>query len=344
MSLLIVVGMLAAGTAATADRAQAQSKKAPPTKTQSKKTNSGARGQIHVLCGFETATLGQQTLKDARGLEVLLRQSLPASRLARGQIKILMGNQFTKNNVLAFCNSVPSTADDTLFVFLGCHGAMVDGNRHAVQIGKDVMDRNQILNALKRRPHRLVVFLTDACATRMPTTPASSKPRGFNLVESRAPVSHRPYQRTVLESLLMDSRGIVNLNGAAPGQSGFGDATGGFMTQQFIQLAKLPVSKTVDHNGDGKISWQKEFLPELTRRTNGAYQSYRKQRMSLPAFNPKSRREDAVVQKQLYQQPYAFSSLPSRSANPIAFRGAAAWPEATAPQVTTTTVSLIDGD
>ncbi len=184
-------------------------------------------------------------------------------------------------SIMKACLKVSEKAgpDDAIVVFVDCHGAIQKGTddgflRHAfapiaksgdaLELIKDGILRKTILDCLTRDPitkekkeHRLVVLLTDTCASRARdiVRPQSPTTRAFaNIIapeEAPAPET-APLSRetSYFKKFLQEAHGVVNINSCGDGQlvkaicsrketnSGTSEFEGSLFINAFIRFAR----------------------------------------------------------------------------------------------------------
>jgi hypothetical protein len=223
--------------------------------------------KLRVLLALDTnSDLRRQLIVDARRLQQTLRDHIPASRL---EITTLKDDKVTRDAILAHYAGLAVKPDEGLLFFYGGHGALDPKTKeHSFQLqqGKPLL-RREVRKAIEDRKPGLVVLLSDCCSTSL--TASGSTERAI-------PVPHLPDSITpLLRDLFFRSRGVVDVNSAAPGSPAWGDdAWGGLFTRSLCgMLNKKPTE--LDANKDGFVSWD-EFLPRLQADTTKLFGSWSK--------------------------------------------------------------------
>ena len=119
--------------------------------------------------------------------------------------------------------------EDTIFFYYTGHGQRDRNNNHVFSLrqtgGYDVM-RSEVETALKGKNARLTVMISDSCNV-YPTDPFLGGLQSYHSVLSNVEKT----ELTGFEKLLLNYRGVVNLNSSDIDQRGWGNsAMGGFYT------------------------------------------------------------------------------------------------------------------
>lgn len=162
----------------------------------------------------------------------------------------------TVDNVLRWVRNVPSTSQDVVFVYYSGHGAMVSKTDRRTWLALDSTSagqrterlyRDDLADAVKSRPGRLKLIVTDACSSYDPSVPSK-------LVSFASPVPRK--NKKMITDLFGEHEGVLHVNGASEGQYGWTNATGGsYFTESFLEAIK----PDADMNGDGFVEWGEVF-------------------------------------------------------------------------------------
>ncbi|MDD3587998.1 MAG: caspase family protein [Thermoguttaceae bacterium] len=127
------------------------------------------------------------------------------------------------DDILEAIEHCPAGSNDTIFFYWCGHGAFDEGG-HFLWMpknrGQRAMRRSEILNALKRKNPRLVVFITESCHVIQPFPGQASAPSA----PSAPPCTEVP---PLFQTLFFEYAGVVDVNSSSPGQSSGANENGG---------------------------------------------------------------------------------------------------------------------
>lgn len=261
------------------------------------------KGKVHAVFAFDTkdSTIGKLCETDAKRLPKWFG-NLPKDKVAGGAPKVITGDDFSPEKLQEAIKAIKADKDDCIFVFIGSHGLFDPKEGHMLVFDAEddnpkKLARKAILDALKAKKTRLVVFITDACANFVEE----------EKVEREVTLPKDEPKRTMkdcMESLFLVPEGVVNFNACKAGQLSWGTGKGGsFMTTALITTTSRPW-KDQDKNNDNRIDWGTEVFPDLQKRTDKLF----KDAKGLPKNKGK---ED--MQKQADQTPFNFDPFPKLS-------------------------------
>ena len=134
----------------------------------------------------------------------------------------LKGRDATNANIVKACESLAAEAgpNDAVMVYILCHGATIKGKdgklRHGLapiatsakelQMNRYGIARGTIMRAIKSRPHRLNVLITDACSARVKFEELEPLDGGPDLGGTNS----------YLCNFLLNARGNLNVNSSRP--------------------------------------------------------------------------------------------------------------------------------
>jgi uncharacterized protein (TIGR03000 family) len=212
--------------------------------------------------------------KDLSEMVGLLDKQLAPMQRAKRIILRESRKELTVEHIHKTIREMKVGEKDSLVCFFSGHGASTSKGHFLALPGRERLFRSELLVALQAQKAKLTVVLTDSCA---------------NLI--REPITTAyipPVPSTVLVSLLLKHRGVVDINSSSPGESSrANDAEGGYFTSSFVKECKYGDSVKEEF-----VSWQSIF-ERVQERTNHRY------KMSLKN-NPS---------KQPEQRPYAYTPL-----------------------------------
>ena len=119
------------------------------------------------------------------------------------------------DDILDAIDRCPAEADDTIFFYWTGHGAYDDQGHYLLMPkgkGRPTMYRSEILEALKRKNVRLIVFITDSCHTYIPLICFSPGPGGEfqHLITDGVPLLY--------VNLFFQCKGVLDMNSSCPNQ------------------------------------------------------------------------------------------------------------------------------
>lgn len=148
---------------------------------------------------------------DLIAIRVLFMNGIPESRLELHQWVITEDEYSDPDWILNGLKDVHSGPGDTILFYFTGHGA-ADDEGHYFSLARGKLHRRVLLDALKAKNARLTVLLTDCCNLR-----SDGLTFGAPFVETQPPQRVLP----LLQSLLFDPSGVVDINSCSPGESAF---------------------------------------------------------------------------------------------------------------------------
>ena len=183
---------------------------------------SAARGQaIHLINVADTndAKVGVSCEADMGNVSQIFFFGFPEPMLKETR---LSADEVSVENIMKAIAAAPVQGNDSLVFFWSGHGGFdVQRKEHFLQMpGGGLLFRSTVLGALKKRGARLTVLMTDSCANFVDTT--------ANL-QQMAPASPDPNRGVapLFDALFVKSKGVVDINAAAPGEFALGLRGGG---------------------------------------------------------------------------------------------------------------------
>ena len=136
--------------------------------------------------------------------------------------RTLEGDDASGENILKNCRELAAAAgpNDAVMVYILCHGATIKGpdgkRRHGLapiasdpqnmQLNRYGIARGSIMRAIKSKPHRLDMLITDSCSTSARYEP----------LDDGEHHGHAGPQNPYLYEFLLNARGFVNVNSSRP--------------------------------------------------------------------------------------------------------------------------------
>ena len=226
-------------------------------------------GVIHALLVADSdSNLGASVLKDVRMLGGALEAAFE-EHSSRLHLETRTGKSVKASEILSWFRNLNPNADDTLLFYYSGHGEIRPDRGHVLALtnaenGNKLLPRSDILSELKSKKTRLVVVLTDCCSTIRPTRIIITRPpppAGFL----------PPPPWGVAGCLLLQHRGLVDINASCPGQEAWPvytavTAVGGIFTVNLSTLLNGNMVDSIDKNRDRFIEWN-EFYQVLEKNT-----------------------------------------------------------------------------
>jgi PDZ domain/Caspase domain len=265
-----------------------------------------ARVQALVVVDSLDKNIGKTVTKDGKLIARMLEDGFKADPQGRLTLKEMDGASATPAGVLNYIDGLPEDPEATLLVYFSGHGATDSKKGHFLALQKDptgerLLYRSQLLAKMQEKRPRLLVLISDCCAP------------VYDIRPTRDLSTLRPNWDTVRQ-LLLQHRGVVNLNACAEGElSWTGRDASIFTVPLAAALCKAP--RDLDENGDGFVHWQ-EVFPRLQKETQDDYDKMRDgfmQAYDRMSADEKERYADSykTFQKYPYQTAFAYA-LPPR--------------------------------
>lgn len=179
------------------------------TVAQAKKLHVIAVGDLSPSAKWGDYTMNVQF--DLISIRVLFTNGIPERQLDLQEWVITEDEYSDPEWILNRLKDVhPESGDTILFYFTG-HGA-ADDDGHYLSLARGKLHRRTLLETLRAKNARLTVLLTDCCNLR-----SDGLSFGAPFVETRPPRQVLP----VLQSLLFNPMGTVDINSCSPGESAF---------------------------------------------------------------------------------------------------------------------------
>jgi len=234
--------------------------------------------RVHILLVIDTQGNNSQALGldlDGANVHRVLAEKLYRQRLTqRCTLKTLSGPDVTPDNVLAYYRTLKTGPSDGLLFYYTGHGQTTKEGEHALYMNGGQLKRADLRAAMALRKPRLLIVLTDCCASYEGAT-ASANSKTVAAVSPGEPIGAsvlapaRPGQAngTTLRDLLFRHQGVVDINAVRTGDFAYGNRTlgGSFFTVALTSLLAAPVAR-FDTNHDRFVEWR-EFFPLLQRGT-----------------------------------------------------------------------------
>ena len=218
------------------------------------------------------------------------------------------GNEIKPGHLLDWVKQRNVGAQDTILVYYSGHGRTEEySGRHYLDLRQESSGysllRSDLADALKKKPCRLQMLITDACGNFVESTLAGDMLAKFGDVV--------PSERKYVKDLFLAHEGFLNITAASPGDFALGTKDdGGFFT---TALAKLSFIAAADADGDRFLSWEEVFAKCKTETQNLFQQALPEIRSNPAIFG---QMEEI---RQTTQVPHNYAPLPTptrKSAEP----------------------------
>jgi uncharacterized protein (TIGR03000 family) len=229
-----------------------------------------------VILDTEDKRIGTQVMNESKRLEVLF-SSLP--RHLRGPIEFIQGTDLTAENVFETIRRMPVGKNETLFCYCNLHGQEKEKEQILQIRGAPDGDyakgisRHALLEALQRKGAYLTILVTDSCFHGTGTKPAEVEDFGVvvkpaTVDEDRPPDAFFPANNAtqVLADLLVNHKGVVNINSASEGQYAFSD----IFTPAFVNLVAGKPELGEPVLPPGEVTWA-IFFENLKKATEARF-------------------------------------------------------------------------
>lgn len=257
--------------------------------------NSLSAQDVHAIVVGDTSPAAQwgkytaNVVLDVMSIQGMLADQLPRNRLHITRLQFEEDADSNPENILSAIQHLTVKPTDTVFFFYSGHGAS-DDQGHYLALATGKLYRKQLLDALSLKQARLIVLLTDCCNLRSD---------GYRYMapafRSQPPKNPSP----LIQSLLFQPQGIVDINSSAPGE-------GAFFTPYNEEKPELPGSLFTkalcawiyDHSQQNR-TWD-ELVRAVSLKVHDAFHDH----------YPKGISEGAVLQKEQNVYPIAYPGKP----------------------------------
>jgi Caspase domain len=148
---------------------------------------------------------------DMTTLFVILHSNLPESNIDYRNIEIEEDEGSDPAHLLSAIQELTPSPNDTIFFYFTGHGE-ADDKGHYLALAKGKLYRQTIIDALLSKNARLAVIITDSC---------NSRSDGYLYLSPAAHYETPARVSPLFKSLMMEPKGIVDINSCSPGESAF---------------------------------------------------------------------------------------------------------------------------
>lgn len=135
---------------------------------------------------------------------------------------IVKGEDFSRSSILQTINGLQVGPNDALFCFINCHGAhdpmlkdYSSGHYFNMPDGKN-LTRIELRSALDRKNARLTILISESCNVGQPFDQSETDTRTVSASEDDLSIKNM-----LFESLLLESKGVVDFNSSSEGEYSF---------------------------------------------------------------------------------------------------------------------------
>lgn len=148
---------------------------------------------------------------DVMNMHGMLQDNLPKHQVNIVEPSISIDDESDPRTLLTAIAELKPAPEDTILFYYSGHGES-DDRGHYLAMAQGKLYRSQLLDALRNKGARLVVLLTDCCNLRSDGA----------IVMAPAFVEEYPeVPSPIARSLFLQPRGVVDINGSAPGEGAF---------------------------------------------------------------------------------------------------------------------------
>lgn len=180
---------------------------APPVIAQ--KVHVLAVGDLSPAAGWGKYSMSVRM--DLIEIMVLFSNNIPPAQLNFRQLQIEEDEYSDPQWILKELQELRPAPGDTVVFYFSGHGA-ADDQGHYLALARGKLYRSQLLKTLTATQARLTVLLTDCCNAR-----SDGMVFAAPFVETEEPRQVSP----LLQSLLLEPAGVVDINSSSPGESAF---------------------------------------------------------------------------------------------------------------------------
>ena len=148
---------------------------------------------------------------DLLGLSIALEENMPKSRINRSYLEIRDDEDSSPAIIRQALLDMKVNANDAILFYYSGHGS-ADDKGHYLAFAHGKLYREELLKLLTAKGARLVALITDCCSTRSD---------GYVYMAPNFEIPDRRSPTPLFQKLFFDTRGLVDINSASPGESAF---------------------------------------------------------------------------------------------------------------------------
>lgn len=233
--------------------------------------------QVHALLVVDATEPDFQTANEK--IRRLLSRTM-AAQPERLRMRELAATALTRDAVKGAIEAMDVAAADAVIVYCTVHGRRAGPSTQLLDFGSQTgeIDRDDLLTWIKQKEPRLSVLVTDSCF--------AGTTGGFDPVEGVVPRSAQRSQRVnVLASLLLNHKGVVNINSCDENEYAWGQ----FFADAFVSACR----------GATEVQDWGQFFTTVQTTTNSTYREFHERVKDLATTDPRLRAQEE-------QKPIAF--------------------------------------
>ncbi|XZE34963.1 hypothetical protein SH501x_000441 [Pirellulaceae bacterium SH501] len=219
---------------------------------------------------------------------------MPENRLMYRSFGIEEDDLSDPQLVLEMIREANPSTNDTLVVCYSGHGG-ADDIGHYLQLAKGKLYRKDLLAAMQSRHPRLAVLLTDCC---------NSRSDGYQMVAAAPRVIEPKTATPLFQSLMLDPKGVVDVNSSAPGESSFFTPLNAEAMGLEGSIFTSEIAKWATTHKNRRVSWY-EMVHDVSLQVHTAFKDYYPKGATIAKGQP----------SQMQQNVYAsdFPGMPEKS-------------------------------
>jgi len=232
----------------------------PPADYQTNKNNatnakSTGAGFFHTIFAADTldSNIGSSVQADLNKLNEFAQHIVQSTGMVQDSI-ILTGESLTKEAVIEAVKKLSVNPQDVIYFHFSGHGVNLQtGSKWPALVtkGKQLVEFDWIVTALKQKKPRLLIAMADAC-NNYPTV------RGLARSLVIEPIKQ--------SKLFADYKGYIVGSAASPGEWAQGKVDGGFLTLSFLESMYESEQTTQGVSAQGTSTW-KSVIENTSKRT-----------------------------------------------------------------------------
>ena len=185
-----------------------------------------------LMLGMTDQNIASSVSASMRRMAGIVQTQIQRSTLGAEPVT-LHGSNYTANHITQAIRGFNAGPNDAIFVYYIGHGSYENGG-HVLNLSRgNKLARATLSNELRAKNARLTVLVSESCS--------NSTRGGRTGGDGSAPTS----LKRNLQTMLLNGRGVVNVNSSSRGQFGFGNPEGGYFSRfvhSYLEDAKSGVT------------------------------------------------------------------------------------------------------
>ncbi|MCU0715238.1 MAG: caspase family protein [Pirellula sp.] len=194
---------------------------------------------------------------------VFFHENMPENRLVYQSFGIEEDDSSDPRLVLEMIREMSPSPNDSLVVCYSGHGG-ADDVGHYFQLAKGKLYRKDVLAAMQARQPRLAVLLSDCC---------NSRSDGYQMVAAAPRVDEPKTVTPLFQSLMLESKGIVDINSSSPGESSFFTPLKSEGMGLEGSIFTSEIAKWAAAHKNRRVSWY-EMVHDVSLQVHTAFKDY----------------------------------------------------------------------